>query len=108
MEILFRIGMPVMVSMMCCPPEHPLLGAGLRQECQQKLRHTVDTKGTVAEVAMKARRNGEHSNRVRREQIPKARPLQGNPQQQETSGMQWSKRNDGVKVKRPLEKLKQL
>src|SRR5687767_8515577 len=82
MNVLFGIGMKVVVTVFCRPPEDTLLSGGLRQKREQELECPAGRIGAMRKVSMVARADCEHTQPIQpysnRRGLPgDARPYDG-------------------------------
>ena len=104
MQIVDRIGMPVMKPVMCRPPQNALLQARLSENRQEKLRNSADLKGSMTEVTVIAGCYTKHSNRIGGQQPGKVRPFKGDKEKEEACDVKWPEGNDRIEVESPHER----
>ena len=74
MDILFRIRIPMMRSVVCRPPENTLLNRKRPEECQQELKESTRLVRPVGKVAVIPSRDPEHSQVVEDQGNTKTNP----------------------------------
>jgi len=103
-QVIDRIGMPVMKSVMSRPPQHAFLKARLSQNGQKKLPDSSKFEGSMTEVTVIPGGYTKHSNGIGRNQQNDVRPFEGNPKQEEACNVERPKCYDSIEMESPDER----
>src|SRR6185295_5606726 len=97
-NVVRRIGVPMVRTVVSCPPEDALLRAGLCEKRHQELACPTELVGTMAEISVIACGNAKHPNRIRRQKPRHQGPFKRHPEQKQTGGVQRNEGNNGIKM----------
>jgi hypothetical protein len=78
-NVLFRIGVPVMMAVVRCPPDWTLLGCGRSKHSEEELNEAAGIVGPMREISVIDACDGEHPNNVEEEADTKGYPAYSDP-----------------------------
>src|SRR5690349_17361375 len=93
MRVLLPIGVSVMMAVMSGPPQHAFLNRGAAEPGQRKLEHTAGLEAAMRKIAMEARGDAEHPDKVRQQACGESRPADPRPESQQRGCMDQEERN---------------
>jgi hypothetical protein len=67
MNILFLVGIAMVMSMVGGPPEGTSLSRSVTEDREKKLPETINPKGLVGKIAMIEARNGKHAHKIEKQ-----------------------------------------
>src|SRR5579859_5761003 len=91
MDILVRIGVLVVVTMMGGPPKRPLLSAGGAPEAHDELEEPAGLVGAMGEVTVVDTRDGEHAEVVHENAHGDGRPADAGQEGKDTDDVHTEK-----------------
>ena len=91
MDILVRIGVLVVVTVMGGPPERPLLPTGGAPEAHNELEEPAGLIGAVGEVTVVDTRDGEHAEVVHEDAHGDGRPADAGQESEDTDDVHTEK-----------------
>ncbi len=91
-QVLFGIGMPVVLAVVGGPPQRSALRAGSADEREQHFHPRVGLEGFMREIAVVEAGDGEHAQTIGQQQGDQCRPRKADPEHRNTAEMQADER----------------